>query len=151
MIQPEDGYGGVDEVDFTKEKVAEDGRSAISPFDFVKSINGKKRLSEEDVQRFYDPFLTNRALSQFADSVAYAQCMNKYPNLPNEMQYDFLMSTVRKGNRYGKWAKNVEVDVDMIIDIYQVSKVKAIAIMDRLTPDNILDLEFYYRKGGKSK
>jgi hypothetical protein len=151
MSELTDGYGGVDVVDWTKEKIADDGLNALSPFEFVKSINSKKRLSDEDVERYYDPFLVNRAMSQHADTTAYAQCMNKYPSLPRKMQYDFLFNTIRKGTRYGKWAKLVDVDVQMIIDIYQVSKSKALAIMDRLTKENISDLEHYYRKGGRSK
>jgi hypothetical protein len=151
MAELADGFGGVDISTSDKEKIADDGMNALSPFEFVKSINSKKRLSDEDVERYYDPFLVNRALSQFADTAMYAQCMNERPQLSNKMQYDFLFNTIRKGNRYGKWAKDVNVDVQMIIDIYQVSKSKAVAIMDRLTQDDIRDLEFYYRKGGATK
>lgn len=147
-----DGFGGVDtSSSWETEKVPDDGNGALSPFEFVKSINNKKRIAEEDVERFYDGFLVNRAMSQHSDAVAYAQCMNKYPSLPKVMQYDFLFATIRKANRFGKWAKEVNVDVQMIIDVYQVNKAKAIGILDRLTKEDIIDIEHYYRRGGRSK
>ena len=137
-------------VDWEKEKIADDGLSAPSPFDFVKSINTKKRISDDLVERFYEPYLVNQALSQHIDTVLLAQEMNMLPKLSKLMQYNFLFNTVRKGNRYGKWAKIPKYEhMQMIIDIYEVSKPKAIAIIDRLTDENIEDLKMYYDKGGR--
>jgi hypothetical protein len=137
-------------VDWQNEKIPNDGLAAPSPFDFVKSINTKKRIADELIDRFYEPYIINQAFSQHSDTVLFAQELNKLPKLSNLSQYNFLYTTIRKGNRYGKWAKLPQYEhLQMIIDIYQVSKLKAVSILDRLTDENIEDLKAYYDKGGR--
>ena len=83
----------------------------MKPFDFVNSINvSKDNLIEKDpdCEKDYVPFLTNRALSYFPDTVLYANVMNGYPFLSNKLQYEYLLNSIRPKRRFSKWAKRDE-------------------------------------------
>lgn len=61
--------------------------------DYLNSINyTKKDLIKEDplAEKDYLPFVTNRCLSYFPDTVFYANQMNMMPHLEKKMQYDYL-------------------------------------------------------------
>ena len=68
----------------------------MKPFDFVNSINiTKKNLmrgsyNDELSEKAYIPFLTNRSLSYFTDTLLYANEMNRYSTLDNKLQYEYL-------------------------------------------------------------
>lgn len=82
----------------------------MSPFDFLNSINEKKAYLFDDVRadnsgeasdldsvdRKYPPFMVNRGLSYFVDTVMLANEMNQRFELAKKMQYDFLYHGVRK-------------------------------------------------------
>lgn len=92
----------------------------------LESIN----YTKEDVlgaeSKDYVPFVINRSLSYFIDTVAYANEMNIYPFLDKRMQYDYLMGSIRKRKRYSGWVKKDKNDViDAIICYYSVSYRKA--------------------------
>jgi len=81
------------------------------PFDYVNSITlTKKNLmrgTENDslMEKGYSPFLTNRSLSNYNDTIGLANEMNIRHELDNLMQYEFLINTVRSKKRYAKWNK----------------------------------------------
>ena len=118
----------------------------MNPFDFVKSINEKKPMEPTG----YNPYLTNMAFSQTLDTVLLANEMNQRPNLPAEMQYDFLYATVRKGKRFGNWYKEPTVPhLEVIMEYYGYSKLKALQALEVLTQDNIRDIIDSMDKGGR--
>ena len=74
----------------------------MKPFDFVNSINFTKKNMMRDTanddlaEKSYVPFLTNRSLSYFTDTLLYANEMNKLHQLDNKLQYEFFLNTIRK-------------------------------------------------------
>ncbi|ALP47492.1 DNA polymerase clamp loader subunit [Vibrio phage phi-ST2] len=126
-----------------------------SPFDFVDSIYMKKRLPDAVVDEQYLPFMVNRALSNGIDTVLHAYIMDSVGSkLPNEMQYDYLYHAVRKGKRFNSWAKEPKYDyVDLIVEVYNVNKSHAISISNRLTPEELNQLQEWYdsRTGGLTR
>ena len=61
--------------------------------DYLYSINqSKKNILDDDpdAERGYPPYIINRCLSSFTDTILYANEMNRYPELPKKMQYDFI-------------------------------------------------------------
>ena len=72
----------------------------MKPFDFVNSINHKKnnmmRDTENDelAESSYVPFLTNRQLSYFPDTLFYANQMNILHNADNKLQYEYLLNSI---------------------------------------------------------
>lgn len=116
--------------------------SRLSPFEFVGSINDKKYVMvDPEAERQYIPFVVNRALSNFVDAMPYVHFLNMHPALPNKMQYDYLYFGLRKMKRYGKWNKleNHEYLED-VVKFYKVSRQKAMAIIDRLTTEQLHQL-----------
>ena len=60
--------------------------------DYLYSINqSKKNILDDDIdaERGYPPYIINRCLSSFTDTVLYSNEMNKNPHLSKKMQYDF--------------------------------------------------------------
>ena len=65
---------------------------AVNPFDYVKAINEKRSISNHSS---YTPFLSNRAFSYNLDTILAANEMNKYPDLPPEVQFAFMNEAIR--------------------------------------------------------
>jgi len=115
------------------------GNFIMNPFDFVKSINFKNTNLIEDNpedEKHYEPFLANRSLSFFPDSILYANEMNCNHFLDKRLQYDYLFHSIKKGKRFSKWMKKVEDSEDILFlsKFYECSKTKAEEI-SKVLPD----------------
>ena len=83
----------------------------MKPFDYINSINfTKKNLmrgteNDELAEKGYVPYITNKTLSYFTDTLLYANEMNRYHFLDNKLQYEFYLNSIRKKKRFAKWAK----------------------------------------------
>ena len=120
-----------------------------SPFDYTKSIDNKtEQLPIDD----YNAYIINRAMSFGIDTILFANEMNIYNILDNQMQYDFYYYGVPKKKRFNKWQKRDEVkDIDVIVEYYNCSFTKALEYAKILTVEQIIILRERLDKGGKSK
>jgi len=116
----------------------------MKPFDYVNSINySKKNLMEgtdndELAESGYVPFLTNRTLSYFTDTLFYSNEINQYPHVDNKLQYDYLLNSVRPKKRYAKWVKATDSDDLEIVRLYfNYSTNKALQALNVLTPKQL--------------
>lgn len=125
-----------------------------SPFDFINSIT----LSKEDLikngtaeEKEYDPYMVNKGLSYFLDTVMHANEMNKLYHLPKYMQYRYLLGAVTKRKRYSKWLKKEERSEDFVLiqKHYQLNDERTLEYMKILTPEQILDIKNKNVKGGR--
>ena len=88
----------------------------MKPFDYVTSVSySKKNLmrgSENDelAESGYQPYLTNKALSYFPDSLFYSNEMNMNHHADNILQYEYLINTLRPKRRFAKWVKAEDND-----------------------------------------
>ena len=84
----------------------------MNPFDYVNDINhGKKNIMVDDIaEKEYAPFIINRALSFFSDTVLFANEMNMRPNLSKKLQYDFFLNSLRKRKRYSPWIRKEQLE-----------------------------------------
>ena len=61
--------------------------------DYLKAINySKEKLldsEDKDWERKYPPFIINKGLSFFEDTVMFANEINRLHHLPKKMQFDF--------------------------------------------------------------
>lgn len=126
-----------------------------TPFDYVNQIlQGKKQLIVDDItERDYNPFLTNRALSQHKDCVLFANEMNQRHHLDKKMQNDFLLNTVRSMKRpFAKWAKSEKNDdITCVKMVYGLSDSKARDALRLLTKEQIQQLKEETLTGGLGK
>ena len=124
----------------------------MSPFDYLNAINYTKKdiMVDDIVEKQYNPFMVNRGLSYFQDTVLMANEMNQYAHLDNRLQFDFLINIVRKRKRFSKWNKpEVATDLDVIKEYYGYSNEKARMVHNLLTDNQIIELRRKVFKGGR--
>ena len=81
--------------------------------DWLNSINHtKENLIADDPTAIssYPPYIVNRCLSGTVDSILFANEMNKYANIDKDLQYSFLLYTLRKRKRFSPWLKKEQID-----------------------------------------
>lgn len=127
----------------------------MTPFDFVTSINStKKNLmkgTENDqlAEKTYSPFLTNKSLSYFPDTVELANMMNCNHALDNKLQYSFLINIVRPSKRYSKWVKkDKDSDLELVMSYYGYNRQKAKTAIKLLSPNQMKTIKNKLDKGG---
>ena len=129
----------------------------MSPFDYVNAINISKqdliRKSENPAlaEKDYSPFLTNRALSYFVDTVLYANEMNRANHVDSLLQNDYYLNSIRVSKRFSKWAKPVESStIESIQEFYRVNYNRALEISKILTEEQISHIKRRIIKGGNN-
>jgi len=96
----------------------------------------KNTENDELAEKGYAPYLTNKTLSYFTDTLLYANEMNRYHFLDNKLQYEFYLNTLRKKKRFAKWAKADSNDeIMMIQEYYKCSPQKAKAALNILSTE----------------
>jgi hypothetical protein len=126
----------------------------MNPFEFVNSINiTKKDIMHDDIsEKAYPPFMVNRALSYFNDTVLYANEMNVNHTIDNKLQYHFLINIIKKKKRFSKWLKPQEVNnLELIKEYYGYSNEKAKSVLPLFNDEQIELLKQRIYKGGKRK
>jgi len=129
----------------------------MSFFDYINAISfTKKDLFEEQPQhaeKEYIPFLVNRGLSYFPDTIMYVSEMNRYNSIPKQWQFDFLLNGINKRKRFSKWAKKEVPTTDMIAiqNYYKVSEKRAIEMLSLLNSDQINVIKASFETGGKTQ
>lgn len=122
----------------------------MNPFTFLNEINhGKKNLIVDDIsEKAYNPFMVNRGLSYFPDTVIFANEMNRYHHLDNKLQNDFLINIVRKKKRFSKWHKATnDENIELIKQCYGYSNSKAQSVLPLFTPQHLESIKA--KKGGR--
>lgn len=127
-----------------------------SPFDILNAINHTKvDLFADDplIEKDYVPFMINRGLSYFQDTLFFANEMNKFHSIDKDMQFYFLLNTVAKRKRFSKWSKkDVASDVvSAISTYYQCSTAKAIEYSKILSDDQLNIIKDKLHTGGKNE
>lgn len=124
----------------------------MNPFDFIKAICETKENLFEDPQasKDYSSFMVNRGLSQHADAIMNANEMNRFYNLDADMQFQYLINTVTKKKRFGKWAKKGKNPKSFLLvkEYYGYSDEKARRALEILTDDQLVIIEQKLYKGG---
>jgi hypothetical protein len=119
-------------------------RKKTSPFDFLGSISDTKKdiiAGNPDIADEYPPYLVNRGLGYFPDTVLYANEMNLYPDIPKKAQYYYYLASIRKRTRRSKWFKReTNDDIEMIKEVYNVRSEVAKQYIKLLTPENLNEL-----------
>lgn len=124
----------------------------MNPFDYMNAINTSKKdimITAED-EKAYAPFLVNRGLSYFNDTVLIANEMNINHHIDHRLQFDFLINITSKRKRFSKWLKPEHVEnLKVIKEYYGYSDEKAKSIISLLSNEQIHELKTRIYKGGK--
>jgi purine-nucleoside phosphorylase len=118
----------------------------------VNAINTTKKdiMIDDLAEKAYNPFIINRSLSYFNDTVLMANEMNINHHLDNRLQFDFFINIVRKKKRFSKFMKPETVsDVEVVKEYYGYNDEKARQALTLLTSDQINELKKKVYKGGR--
>ena len=120
--------------------------------DFLTSINtSKHNIMEDDpmTENEYVPFIVNRTLSYFPDTVMYANELNTRSHLDNRLQFDYLLNSIRLKKRFSRWLKpEKNADIDAIKEYYSCSYRKAHEIAQILSGDQLSLIYKSMKRGG---
>ncbi|MCP4125225.1 MAG: DNA polymerase [Bacteroidetes bacterium] len=120
--------------------------------DYLKAINiTKENIMESDpmAEKEYVPFVVNRTLSYFPDTVLYANEMNLRGGSDHRLQFEYLINSVRAKKRFSRWLKpEKNEDVDAIKEYYNCSYNKANEIVKVLTGDQLSLIHKRLERGG---
>ena len=122
--------------------------------DLFKEIIPSVLQTKKDVlddPKDYKAFLVNRSLSYHMDCIMYANQMNLCNNLDPELQYQYLLNTIRPMKRkFQPWQKaSVMKDIDCVKQYFGYSDEKAKEALRILTDEQITLIKTKIDKGGE--
>ncbi|BCU97596.1 MAG: hypothetical protein CM15mV17_1630 [Caudoviricetes sp.] len=86
--------------------------------DYLNSINHTKedlRERGDDWMKKYPPFIVNKCFSGFKETVLYANALNEFHQLDNDLQYSFYLNSLRKKRRFSPWQRKDKIEnLDLI-------------------------------------
>jgi len=121
--------------------------------EYLNAINHTKEplmnTEDEQVEKKYAPFVVNRCLSYFIDTILHVNQINEFPNTDKKMQFDYLQNALRKRKRFSKWQKKQIIEnLEIVKNYYGYSDQKATEIIDLLSDENIEEMRIYLSGGG---
>ena len=123
--------------------------------DYLKAINESKEnlLDTPDPTwaKKYPPFVINRCLSMFYDTIMHSNEMNGLHFLSKRMQFHYLINSIRKKRRFGgRWLSKTKLkNLDSVKRYYGYSNTKAKEVLNILTDDQIERLKLNLIQGGR--
>ena len=118
---------------------------------WLNSINHeKKNIMTDENKNEYPPFIVNRCLSGFIDTIMVANEMNISHHLSKKLQYEFLLNIVRPKRRFSPWLKKEKItDMDAVKSYYGYSNEKARSALSILSEEQLNSIKQKLSKGGK--
>ena len=121
--------------------------------DYLNAINFTKNdlMKSEDKLwvKKYPAFIVNKLLSAFSDTVMLVNEMNRNHFLDKDMQFQFLLNSIRTKKRYSPFLRaNKLKEIECVKEYYGYSNDKAKSALDILTKDEIKLIKEKLYKGG---
>lgn len=114
-------------------------------------LQTKKCVINDDLDaKDYTPFVVNRALSYHIDCVLYANEMNINNMLDKDMQYQYLLNTIRPMKRkFQSWQKaEVDNNMECVKEFFGYSNEKAKEALRILSDEQLAIIKAKTNKGG---
>ena len=103
-------------------------------------------------EKKYSPFIVNRGLSFFMDTIFQVNELNRNHHLDSRLQFDYLLNSVRKKKRYSKWLKPEKLsDMDIVKEYYGFGNQKAKDALSILTKEQLDYIKDKLNQGGVEK
>ena len=121
---------------------------------YLNAINHtKERLmdtEDEEWEKKYPPFIVNKCLSGFQDTLMLVNEINQHPHLDKKLQFDFLINSIRPRKRFTPWVKAKKLDdIEYVKEFYGYNNEKAKVALTILNDDQIATIKQKLNKGGK--
>ena len=122
--------------------------------DYLNAINHTKEklmdTEDEEWERKYPPFIVNKCLAPFQDTILLVNEINQYPSIDKKLQFDFLINSLRPRKRYTPWVKAKKLeDIEYVKEFYGYNNEKAKVALTILNDDQIATIKQKLNKGGK--
>ena len=123
--------------------------------DWLNSINQTKKNiidDDNDLEKDYPPFIINKCMSGFMDTVLIANEMNIHSDLPKKMQYDFFINIVRPKKRFSPWLRKEKIDtLELVKKYYHYNDEKARSALKLLSEEQLEFIKQRMKTGGKNE
>jgi hypothetical protein len=121
--------------------------------EYLNAINfTKKDVMDSDDELWkkkYPAFIVNKLLSAFSDTVMLVNEMNRNHFLDKDMQFQFLLNSIRTKKRYSPFLRASKLkEIECVKEYYGYSNDKAKSALDILTKDEINLIKEKLYKGG---
>jgi len=121
--------------------------------EYLNAINHTKEKlldsEDEEWEKKYPPFIVNKCVYPFQDTIMLVNEINQLPHLDKKLQFDFLLNSIRSRKRFTPWLKASRIeDLEYVKEYYGYSNDKAKQALDILTDEQISTLKHKLRKGG---
>ena len=123
--------------------------------DYLNAINHEKKnlmdTDDELWEKKYQPFIINKCLAPFPDTIFLVNEMNKYHHLDKKLQFDFLLNSLRTRKRFTPWLKaNKSKSLEYVKEYYGYNNEKAKSALKLLNDEQIKAIKDSLNKGGKN-
>ena len=120
--------------------------------DYLNAINVSKESlmdSEDEVwEKKYAPFIVNKCVAPFPDTILLVNELNQYHHLDKKLQFDFLLNSLRTRKRYTPWLKAKKLkNLEYVKEYYGYNNEKAKAALDILDDEQISAIKIKLNKG----
>lgn len=120
--------------------------------EILPSILEKKKsvFRDELDYKDYNSYIINRALSYHMDCILYVNELNKHPSLEKDLQYQYLLNTIRPMKRkFQPWQKSeADKNVECVKIYFGYSNEKAKEALRILTDEQVAEIKRKTDKGG---
>jgi len=122
--------------------------------DYLNAINHTKEklmdTEDEEWEKKYPPFIVNKCLAPFQDTILLVNEMNQYPSIDKKLQFDFFINSLRPRKRFTPWVKAKKLDdLEYVKEFYGYNNEKAKVALTILNDDQIATIKQKLNKGGK--
>ena len=122
--------------------------------DYLNAINYTKEnlLDTEDEQweKKYPPFIVNKCVAPFPDTVMLVNEINQLHHLDKKLQFDFLINSLRPRKRFTPWLKAKKLEnLEYVKEYYGYNNEKAKEALDILNDEQISAIKRTLDKGGR--
>ena len=123
--------------------------------DYLNAINhDKKNLMDTDDEMWekkYPPFIVNKCLAPFPDTIFLVNEMNLNNHIDKKLQFDFLLNSLRTRKRYTPWLKaSKQKNLEYVKEYYGYNNEKAKSALKILNDEQIKTIKDSLNKGGRN-
>ena len=123
--------------------------------EYLNAVNHTKEPlmdTEDEVwEKKYPPFIVNKCIAPFQDTIMLVNEMNRLHHLDKKLQFDFLLNSIRTRKRFTPWLKaNKTKNLEYVKEYYGYNNEKAKSALKLLNDEQIKAIKDSLNKGGKN-
>ena len=123
--------------------------------DYLNAINHEKKnlmdTDDEMWEKKYPPFIVNKCLAPFPDTIFLVNEMNLNNHIDKKLQFDFLLNSLRTRKRYTPWLKaSKQKNLEYVKEYYGYNNEKAKSALKLLNDEQIKTIKDSLNKGGRN-